>query len=61
MVDLDENKRDLQSLNDRISNLEATIGSENELAGKLNDLEAKTLVERFLEWPKGFKFCFKRD
>ena len=61
MVDLDENKRDLQSLNDRISNLEATIGSENELAGKLNDLEAKTLVERFLEWPKGFECCFKGD
>lgn len=49
MVDLDENKRDLQSLNDRISNLEATIGSEKELADKLNDLEAKTLLDRVLE------------
>ena len=61
MVDLDENKRDLLSLKDRISNLEATIGTENELSEKLNELEAKTLVERILEWPKGFECCFKGD
>lgn len=47
MVDLEENKRKLQDLNNRYVSLENIIGNIEDLEKVLNELEAKTLVEGF--------------
>ena len=49
MIDLDENKRELQELKTKFITLENAIGKEEELAKSLKELEEKTLAERFLE------------
>lgn len=49
MIDLEENKRKLQDLFERFLSLEKTIGKIDDLEKKLNELESKTLEERFLE------------
>lgn len=47
MVDLEENMRELQELNNRFISLENTIGKEEELEAKLKEEEAKTLANGF--------------
>ena len=47
MIDLDENKRELQELKKRFLTLVETIGSADKLEKELQELEAKTLVEGF--------------
>lgn len=47
MVDLEENKRELQELKLKFITLEETIGKEEELEKKLKELESKTLVDGF--------------
>ena len=47
MIDLEENKRNLQELKQRFLNLEKTIGTSEELGKKLKELEEKTLVQGF--------------
>ncbi len=48
MIDLEENKRDLQELHEKFLNLEKTIGKKEELEEKLKELEEKTLGNRIL-------------
>lgn len=47
MIDLDENKRELEELNNRYLSLESTIGKKEELEKKLKDLEEKTIADGF--------------
>ncbi len=47
MIDLDENRRELDNLKAKLINLENTIGKREELEEKLKELEAKTLVDGF--------------
>lgn len=47
MVDLEENKRNLQALKKRFDDLEKTIGKTELLKNSLRDLESKTLEEGF--------------
>lgn len=47
MIDLEENKRKLESLKERYLSLEKTIGNIEELENKLKDLESKTLEDGF--------------
>lgn len=47
MIDLEENKRKLESLKERYLSLEKTIGKIEDLEAKLKELEVKTLEEGF--------------
>lgn len=47
MIDLEENKRELQNLESRFLSLENTIGKAEELEQELKKLEEKTLVDGF--------------
>lgn len=47
MIDLDENRRELEELNNRYLSLESTIGKKEELEKKLKDLEEKTIADGF--------------
>ncbi|MCI8519138.1 MAG: PCRF domain-containing protein [Clostridia bacterium] len=47
MLDLDENKRDLQELKDRFFKLIDTIGTKEKLEAELKKLEEKTIVTGF--------------
>lgn len=47
MIDLEENKRKLQDLNNRFISLENTIGKIESLETELKELESKTLEEGF--------------
>ncbi len=49
MIDLEENRRELQELKTKFITLEKTIGKQEELEKKLKELEEKTLAERLLE------------
>lgn len=53
MIDLDENKRELEELKERFINLENTIGTKEILEKRLQELESKTLVEGFWNDTKG--------
>ena len=47
MIDLEENRRELDRLNERFLSLENTIGKQEKLESKLKELEEKTLVDGF--------------
>lgn len=47
MIDLEENKRTLTDMEERLSSLEKTIGTVDELEKKLKELEHQTLAEGF--------------
>ena len=47
MIDLEENKRKLQEIENRFLSIEKSIGKIEELETKLKELEAKTLVDGF--------------
>ena len=47
MIDLDENRRELENLKAKFTNLESTIGKKEDLEKKLKELEEKTLVDGF--------------
>lgn len=47
MIDLDENRRELEELNNRYLSLESTIGKKEELEKKLKELEEKTIADGF--------------
>ena len=47
MIDLEENKRVLTDMKERLSSLEKTIGTVDELEKKLKELEHQTLAEGF--------------
>jgi len=47
MIDLDENRRELQELKNRFFKLIDTIGSKEKLEGELKELEEKTLEPGF--------------
>ena len=47
MIDLEENKRELQELKEKFSNLEKVLGKEDELNSRLKELEEKTMAQGF--------------
>lgn len=47
MVDLEENRRELQNLKEKFDSLEKALGTEEELAKILKELENKTMEEGF--------------
>ncbi len=59
MIDLEENKRKLQDLKTRFTNLENAIGKIEDLGKKLNELEEKTLSQDFWNDTKNSNIILK--
>ena len=59
MVDLEENKRKLQSMQERFFNLENSIGKIEDLENRLKELENKTLAPNFWEDSKKSNIVLK--